>query len=192
MTGTAGNTGEEISIGTLAGTLDAVHLVGLTITDLSGTATVGELSGATIDTVTTSGTLTVTAANTGTDISIGTLAGTLDAVHLVGLTITDLSGTATVGELRGATIDTVTTSGTLTVTAANTGTDISIGTLAGTLDAVHLVALTMPDLSGTATVGELSGATIDTVTTSGTLTVTAANTGTDISIGTLDGTLDAV
>src|SRR5437879_4695619 len=107
MTGTAGNTGEEISIGTLAGTLDAVHLVGLTITDLSGTATVGVLGGATIDTVTTSGTLTVTAANTGEEISIGTLAGTLDAVHLVGLTITDLCGTARVGEQTSEILDTV-------------------------------------------------------------------------------------
>src|SRR5207302_536822 len=145
LTVTAANTGTDISIGTLAGTLDAVHLVGLTITDRSEERRVGEVSGATIDTVTTSGRLTVTAANTGTDISIGTLAGTLDAVHLVGLTITDLSGTATVGELSGATIDTVTTSGSLTVTAANTGTDISIGTLAGTLDAVHLVGLTITD-----------------------------------------------
>src|SRR5207237_1142704 len=160
LTVTAANTGEDITIGTLAGTLDAVHLINLTITDLSGTATVGELQGATIDTVTTSGTLTVTAANTGDDITIGTLAGTLDAVHLVNLTITDLSGTATVGELQGPTIDTMTTSATLTATATNTAHYRSIGTLAGTLDAVHLVNLTITDLSGTATVGELQGATI--------------------------------
>src|SRR5438309_1436077 len=95
MTVKAANKGTEISIGTVAGTVDAVRLVGLTSRHMSGTGAGGEVGCATIGTVTTAGSLTVTAANTGTDISIGTLAGTLDAVHLVGLTITDLSGTAT-------------------------------------------------------------------------------------------------
>src|SRR5206468_8766360 len=111
------NTGDDITIGTLAGTLDAVHPLHVTVPVLSGTATVGELTGATINTLTTSGTLTVTAANTGEDITIGSLAGTLDAVHLVNLSVTDLSGTATVRESTAATINTGPTSGTLTVTA---------------------------------------------------------------------------
>src|SRR5205823_1665421 len=131
----------------------ANHLVNLTVTDLSGTATVGELSVANIGTVTTSGTLTVTAANTGEDITIGTLAGTLDAVHLVNLSVTDLSGTATVGELTGATMIARATCSALAFTAADTGEDMIIGTLAGTLDAVHPVKLSVTDLSGTATVG---------------------------------------
>src|SRR5438045_2037925 len=159
LTVTAANTGEDISIGTLAGTLDAVHLVNLQVTSLSGTATVGEINGATINTVTTSGTLNATAANTREDISIGTLAGTLDAVHLVNLQVTSLAGTAIVAEINGATINTATFTCTPIFPAANTGEDISIGTLAGTLDAVHLVNLQVTSLSGTATVGEINGAT---------------------------------
>ena len=81
------------------------------------------------DTVTSDGSLTITAANTGADITIGTMDGTLDAVHLTDITITDLSGTlnadnvedldvttlrgdTTIGELDGAVIDTVTSEGT--------------------------------------------------------------------------------
>src|ERR1051326_5616260 len=134
----------------MAGTLDAVHLVNLVVTSLSGSATVGEVQGAQIETVTSTGALSVTAANTGEDITIGTMAGTLDAVHLVNLVVTSLSGSATVGEGKGANINTVTNTGTLSVTAANTGEDITIGTMAGTLDAVHLVNLVVTSLSGSA------------------------------------------
>src|SRR5207244_12346575 len=85
----------------LYGTLTGQHLVNLTVTDLSGTATVGELNGATINTLSSSGTLTVTAANTGTDIVITNLDGTLTGQHLGNLTVTDQSGTATAGDLNG-------------------------------------------------------------------------------------------
>src|SRR2546421_196324 len=145
LTITAANTGEDITIGTMDGVLSAVHLVNLTVTDLSGTATVGELQGATIGTVTTSGALTITAANTGEDITIGTMDGVLSAVHLVNLTVTDLSGTATVGEFHFLMIRPLPRSAPLPFTTLFPAEDITIGTMDGILSAVHLVNLTVTD-----------------------------------------------
>src|SRR5262249_59035656 len=70
-----------------------------TIVTLSGDASFGELHTAQIGTVTEDGTLTITGANTGDDITIGSMDGTFEAVHLTNITITDLTGTLT-GDLR--------------------------------------------------------------------------------------------
>src|SRR5260370_628938 len=164
----------------------------MSIRDLSGTCDMGELVCANIGTVTTSGTLIVTAANTGDDITIGNLAGNLDGVHLVNLSVTDLSSTANTGELHAPYIGTLTTIGTLIMTAANTGDDITIGNLAGILDGVHLVNLSVFVLM----IRRPPRSTLFPYTalfrSSGTLIVTAANTGDDITIGNLAGNLDGV
>src|SRR5207237_3257935 len=112
--------------------------------------------------------LIITAANTGDDITIGTMAGTFDAAHLTNITITNLggamtvdnvemlsvdslSGSATIGELHDATIDTVTTDGALIITAANTGEDDRKSTVEGTFDAAHLTNITITNLGGAMT-----------------------------------------
>src|SRR5205814_1583373 len=96
------------------------------------------LSTANIGTVSSTGSLNVTAANTGENITIGSMEGTLDGAHLVNLTVTNLSGTATVGALITANIGTVSSTGSINVTAANTGENITIRNMERTLDGAHL------------------------------------------------------
>src|SRR5947208_1140420 len=97
----------------MGGTIIGEHVVNLNSTNLDGDATFNELEGATIDTVTPDGSLDMTGANTGEDITIGDMEGTLTGEHLVNLTITNLGGDATINELDGANIDTVTPDGSL-------------------------------------------------------------------------------
>src|SRR5439155_543928 len=134
-----------------------------------------------IGTMTSTSTLSVTSANTGEANSNSAVqtGSQLDAVHLVNFSANTVGGTITVGELNTGTIGTMTSTSTLSVTSANTGEAISIGTMqtGSQLDAVHLVNFSANTVGGTITVGELNTGTIGTMTSTSTLSVTSANTG---------------
>src|SRR5436189_3541606 len=82
-------------------------------------ATFNELEGATINTVTPDGSLDITGANTGEDITIGDMEGTFTGEHAVNHSSTIHSPQSTVNHLQHATIHTVTHHRTTDTTAAN-------------------------------------------------------------------------
>src|SRR5207244_2907963 len=126
-------------------------LVNYSVNTMGGTTSVASLDTGTISTMTNTSTLTVSSPNTGDNISIGTMNGTVDATHLVNYSVNTMGGTTSVGSLDTATIGTMTNTSTLTVSSPNTGDSISIGSMAGTVQAQHLTNLTITDLSGALT-----------------------------------------
>src|SRR5436189_235375 len=109
--------------------------------------------------------------------------GTFNGEHIVYLTITNLECEAIFNELQNATIDTVTPDGSLDITGANTGEDITIGDMEGTFNGEHVVNLNMKNLVDGTTVKEVERASINTDNTDGSLDITGGNTGDDHTIG---------
>src|SRR5207244_5234916 len=96
---------------------------------------------------------------------------------LVNYSVNTMGGTTSVGSLDTGTISTMTNTSTLTVSSPNTGDNISIGTMNGTVDATHLEHYSVNTMDGTTSVGSLDTGTIGTMTNSSTLTVSSPNTG---------------
>src|SRR5207253_959110 len=102
-----------------------------------------------------------------------------------------MGGTTSAGELHTGTICTMTNTSTLTVSSPNTRDSISIGTMIGTVDEMDRATCRVNSMGGTTSAGELHNGTIGTMTNTSTLTVSSPNTGDSISIGTMNGTVDA-
>jgi hypothetical protein len=225
LTATAGSViGTTITTVASTGVLQATEVTGVTdsgliknttITTLSGSLLAGSFDGLSIKTVTQGAVIKAAGQGTTSDVSIGTLSGSFTAPE-------DTSAPAgtTTGMMSGTTIDTVTSTGSVStgsisgmsigtqagsVTAAGQGTtsNVSIGTLSGSFTAPE--DTTAP--AGTTT-GMMSGTTVDTVTSTGSVStgsisgmsigtqagsVTAAGQGTtsNVSIGTLSGSFTA-
>src|SRR5438132_1246856 len=107
------NTGDDISSGTMTGTVDPTHVVTYSGNTTGRPTSVGLLDTGTICTIARWRTPTRSSAKTGDSISIDIMDGTVDATHLVNYSVNTMGGTTSVGSLDTGTIGTMTNSSTL-------------------------------------------------------------------------------
>jgi hypothetical protein len=210
-----------VSIGTNSGTFTAVEdpnnksttgiMSSTTIGTNSGTATAGQISGMSVTSNSILGTISAAGQGTTTNVSIGTNSGLFDAVvnstetgsgAMNSTTLGANSGTVSAGAISGMSV----TSNTLGAVIRTTGTGISnasLGTNAGTLAAVEdpnnptttgiISHCTIGTNSGTVSGGTISGMTVTSNTSMGTISAHGSGSISNVAItGSDDGLLEAV
>jgi hypothetical protein len=213
-------TGATIGTVAPAGLLEATETVpgstgvlsNATIGNVAGSVIAGVISNCQFTTIAAGGTVTAQGQGTTSDVTIGTLDGTLQALEdsTPGSGImTDTSidtigscGVVSTGSISGMKVGTTDAGSSITAAGQGTTSDVTIGTLDGTLQALEdssagsgiMMDTTIDEIGSTGVVstGSISGMKVG--TTDGGSSITAAGQGTtsDVTIGTLDGTLQAL